>query len=300
LTGVAIVFSTLFTKTWRINKVMLGGNTLRRSIFRAQDVLLPLALFLSLNVAILTTWTAAAPLTWEEQLYKNGEPGPYRGTCYQSDPTRPMFEAKIAFASVLVAINVVTLILTNYQFWLARRLPSDFNETYYMGITNVVLFECAFVGVPILVAFRDNNTIFVLVRCAVASLSCMGILLPQFLPKLNNAQRNASVRLSISRTPTIVWSSVSEFVAGQLRFRAPQDSNTTSDTSGAFSSGAFTFARVGLLKVGAHDLEPVAEHSDAVDGEQLEPVLEDSASSRTVYFYSQHQGGSSAALFSDN
>jgi hypothetical protein len=135
---------------------MLGGNTLRRSMVRAQDVLLPLGLFLGLNVAILTTWTAVAPLTWKEQLYKNGEPGPYRGTCYQSDPTRPMFEAKIAFASVLIAINIVALLLTNYQVRLSRRVPSLFNETYYSGITNAVLSHY-------IVASSDDAALFVVV-----------------------------------------------------------------------------------------------------------------------------------------
>jgi hypothetical protein len=224
LTGVAIVFSVLFTKTWRINKVLLGRKRIGKNEGRAQDVILPMSLFLSLNVGILAAWTAAAPLTWKEQLYKDGEPGPFRGTCYQLDrATDSMFEAKIAFASVLIAINVVALILTNYQFWRARRLPNQFNETYYIGITNVVLFECVFAGVPFLIAFRDDATIFVIVRCAIESLTCLGILLPMFLPKLINSQRNATARPNVNRTPTIIWSSVSEFVNGRLRFRAPPE-----------------------------------------------------------------------------
>jgi hypothetical protein len=288
LTGVAIVFATLFTRTWRINKVMLGGNTLRRSMVRAQDVLLPLGLFLSLNVAILTAWTAVAPLTWKKQLYKNGEPGPYRGTCYQLDrETDPMFEAKIAFASVLGAINIVALLLTNYQVWLSRRLPSLFNETYYIGITNVVLFECVFAGVPILVASRDDATIFVIVLCSIESLTCLGILLPTFLPKLI-AKQSKATRPNLNRTPTIVWSSVSEFVAGRLRFRAPreQEPQTGVRVSGLKNrstpqpvpravseddSGAFGVVRV--VSRFDNPLETNAEGDGEVD-EGLEPIAE--------------------------
>jgi hypothetical protein len=115
--GINYIFDTKLGKAWRINKVLLGGNALRRTMIRAQDVLLPLGLFLSLSVAILAVWTAVAPLTWKEQLYKDGEQGLYRGTCYHLDrETDPKFEAKIAFASVLVAINIVALFITNYHY----------------------------------------------------------------------------------------------------------------------------------------------------------------------------------------
>jgi hypothetical protein len=303
LTGVAIVFSALFTKTWRINKVMLGGNSLRRTKVRAQDVLLPLGSFLSLNVAILIAWTAVAPLTWKEQLYKDGVPGqPYRGTCYQLDrESDPMFEAKTKFASTLLVINIVALILTNYQVWRARRLPSLFNETFYIGITNVVLFECVFAGVPILLASRDDASIFVGIRCAIESATCLGILLPAFLPKFISKQSTA--RPNLNPDPTIVWSPVSEFVAGRVQFRAPREQEPQ---SGVRVSGLKNISTpqpiprpvsednsgsLGVLRVisrfektsetnadgyGEVDegLEPIAEYSGALDDASLGPIAE--------------------------
>jgi hypothetical protein len=310
MTGIAVVLAVLFTKTWRINKVLMGANTLRRSMIHAHDVLLPLGLFLSLIVAILIAWTVVAPLTWKAQLYKNGEPGPYRGTCYQQGPEIDPVSYTIYL--VLCVIYFVALLLTNYQFWRARRLPSLFNENYYIGITNVVLFECVFAGLPILVAFSDDATTFVLVRSIIESLSCMGILLPLFLPKLIDKQSKAS-SLRFSRTTTIVWSSVSEFVAGKLRFRAAREEGPQAGVrvSGLNKtrpkpfkpmpqpvseggSGAFGVVRVVTRFADNHgpdneNLYPIAEQEGSgavvgsgVMGDILEPIAEDSGDAMSM------------------
>jgi hypothetical protein len=119
-TGVAITFSILFTKTWRINRVLSGSTALRRARIRPQDVLWPLCVLLGLNITILALWTTYSPLHWNSQLYKDGEPGPWRGSCYR---TYYLETAGIYFVLPLVFINVVALLLTNFQFWRARRLP---------------------------------------------------------------------------------------------------------------------------------------------------------------------------------
>jgi hypothetical protein len=290
--GVAVVFSILFTKTWRTNKILLSASSLSKNkMILPRDVLLPLGLFLGLNVAILTAWTAVAPLTWKEQLFKDGEPGPYRGSCYQLDrDADPKYRAKIAFSSLIIAINIIALLITNYQFWRARKLPSLFNESYYIGITNVVLFECVFAGIPILVAFSDNNAVFVVTRCVIESVSCMGILLPTFLPKLAKHQSKAPMRLT--RASSITWSSVSEFIGGKLRFHVrggepetgPRVTGLNNNRSKpkprprpqpVSEGGSGAFGVVRIVSRYEYNLEPNAEGSGAM-GNILEPNLEGS------------------------
>jgi hypothetical protein len=140
--GFTTVFAALFAKTWRINKVLLGSNGFRKAVIKPKDVLWPLCILLSLNLAILTAWTIVAPLTWERPILIDGKQGPWRGSCFYFDPEKdPKTRSKITFAVILAAVNVSALISTNYQFYRARNLPTLFNETQYMGIANIVLFE---------------------------------------------------------------------------------------------------------------------------------------------------------------
>jgi hypothetical protein len=157
----------------------------KKAIIRPQDVVGPLFVLLGLNLVILTTLTAVAPLTWERPILIDGKLGPYRGSCYHLDPINDSkYTAKVVFASLLLTVNFVAMLMTNYQFWRARKLPTLFNETYYIGMTNIVLFECVFAGVPLLAALKDDHASFAAVLCVVESFSCLGILLPTFVPKM--------------------------------------------------------------------------------------------------------------------
>jgi hypothetical protein len=147
----------------------------RKAVIRPQDVLWPLGILLGANLIILTTWTAVAPLTWERPILIDEQLGPWRGSCYHFDAkTDPMYAAKITFASLLMGINLLAMLMTNYQFYLARKLPSQFNETTYIGMTNVVLFESVFAGVPILATLNNDPATFVAVLCLILCFCCMG------------------------------------------------------------------------------------------------------------------------------
>jgi hypothetical protein len=110
--GVAVTFAVLFCKTWRINKVILGsGGAFRKATIRPRDVLWPMAVLVSLNLVILVAWTIVAPLTWERPIFIDGKLGPYRGSCYnwmyEGSTEDSLFAAKVAFAALLCAVNLV-------------------------------------------------------------------------------------------------------------------------------------------------------------------------------------------------
>jgi hypothetical protein len=183
-----VTFATLFAKTWRINKVLLGsGGALRKAIIRPQDVLAPMGVLLGLNLVILTTWTLIAPLTWERPILVDGKLGPYRGSCYYWHPdTDPTYKEKIVFATLLGAVNLVALLMMNYQVYRSRNLPSQYNESFYLSVTNLILFECVFAGVPILITTQGDSSTFVMTMCLIEGFSALGILIPMFAPKIVN------------------------------------------------------------------------------------------------------------------
>lgn len=183
--GVTTAFSALFTKTWRINQVYSSAQKCRRVTIRPRDVIWPLMLLLVVNVAILSAWTAYNPLTWKRLVLHSDiyqRPTVTEGSCNWRYPSKR--RGGMTMASILVGINVLALLLTNYQCYRARCLPTEYNETFYIWIANVVIFEAIVLGIPVIFIVQSNPASHMIVRSLVDTVFCLGILIPIFLPKL--------------------------------------------------------------------------------------------------------------------
>jgi gamma-aminobutyric acid type B receptor len=180
---------------------------------RPIDVLLPFAILTVLNLVILITWTITAPLRWERIMVEEdmfGQPIASKGTCTLAVSNRESTE--MTFLCLLVAVNVTALFLSNYQSYRARKLPSEFNETFYLAITNLVILEGMVLGAPILFIVEDDPASFIVIRSLLVSIICLAVLVPMFVPKFNGAMggkkakryvANASFKdRSVSQQPT--------------------------------------------------------------------------------------------------
>lgn len=65
--GFSITFAALFSKTWRINQFFHGTSKYERIKVTEKDVLMPFGVLLSLNIAVLVSWTILDPLTYVRQ-----------------------------------------------------------------------------------------------------------------------------------------------------------------------------------------------------------------------------------------
>jgi hypothetical protein len=190
-----MTFAALFSKTWRINIVYANARKCRRVTIRARDVLMPFAVLMVLNMTILITWTFVAPLRWERVIVEEdmfGQPVESRGTCYNAVSKGERKEA--IFLLLLGAVNVTALLLSNYQSYRARSLPSELNETFYLAMTNLVILEGMVIGVPILFVVGDDPTSFMLIRSLLVSIICFAVLVPMFVPKFTQAKDNKAKR----------------------------------------------------------------------------------------------------------
>jgi hypothetical protein len=110
----------------------------------------------------------------------------------------------------LAVFNFLAVVFANYESYLSRHLPSDFNETFYITLSMASILEGFLIGAPILFLARDNPTSFFVVSSMLIAFLCLAILLPMFVPKLvirysklnqsewRNALRNYSRRPSSS------------------------------------------------------------------------------------------------------
>jgi hypothetical protein len=187
--GFSTTFAALFSKTWRINIVHANARKFRRVTIRARDVLLPFAVLTVLNMVILVTWTIVAPLKWERIIEAEdvfGQPIESRGTCLRPFDSRD--SAEMTFLCLLGAVNVTALLFSNYQSYHARKLPSEFNEAFYLSMTNLAILEGMVLGAPILFLVGDDPASYMLIRSLLVCIICLAVLLPMFLPNFTKTE----------------------------------------------------------------------------------------------------------------
>ena len=179
--GFSLAQSALFSKIYRINQVFAKAQKFQRVKIRAVDVLKPLLLLMFLNVAFLTAWTITAPLTWVRKVTAKdefGRPTSSFGSC------DPQSQTTWLFLSLLLIINMLAIVVANYQSYLARNLPSDWNESFYVSLTNFILLETGILAAPVLFLVSNDPTAFLLVRSLSVFIIALAVMLPAFLPKI--------------------------------------------------------------------------------------------------------------------
>lgn len=182
--GFTTVFSSLFSKLMRVNKMFEESQSFRRVVVRYVDVMKPFAALLFINVAVLSAWTAVSPLRYvrvdstSTDMY--GRPLESRGTCFPDDPSF----ADVTFLVLWAMPNVFALLFANFQAYKARRVSVTYSESRYIGLSMVSLLQVVCIGVPSAVAARESPTALFIINSFVIAATCGSVLLPTFLPKM--------------------------------------------------------------------------------------------------------------------
>lgn len=196
--GFVTSFSSMFCRTWRLNKVIDKARRFQRVKVEVKDVLLPFVILLVLNVIVLSVWSTIAPLEWVRIDLSNydvfGRSRESYGKCASKDAA-----AEATFVTLLLIINLSAVVFSLYQSYLARNHPSQYNESYYVAIAMASKLEAILLGVPVLILLRDNPTASFLVRSILVAIICCAILLPMFVPKfrIRNTKRDLKRQVSI-------------------------------------------------------------------------------------------------------
>jgi hypothetical protein len=105
------------------------------------------------------------------------------GRGYVWDAVNNHESAETTFLCLLGTVNVTALLFSNYQNYHARSLPNEFNETFYLAMTNLIILEGLVIGAPILFVVGDDPAAFMLIRSLLVTIICLAVLVPMFLPK---------------------------------------------------------------------------------------------------------------------
>lgn len=179
--GFIVTFSALFSKLWRVNKIMAESRLLNRVKVTIFDVLVPFMVLLFCNAITLSVWMIVSPPEWNREaldLGKYGQVLSSQGSCHQS--------GDVAFFAPLIAVNGGALLLACYQAYIGRTATTEVNESKYIGMAMVCIFQSFFFGIPLIVISISDRSAYLFVTTSICFVICIATLLFIFIPKILN------------------------------------------------------------------------------------------------------------------
>jgi len=204
-TGFVVLFSALFSKTWRNKQILDNPDKFTRLKVPREDFAKQFVRLYAVNVAILLTWTLHTPLTWDRKAvsdtpddfeFDNSPPDTY-GTCSGED-------SAIYFAGSLAGVNVMAMVFAIAVAVQCRFISLEYDENKWIPIAMVGFIEVWVVSIPILILiYQSKNTqaMFMLQVGTVFTTSFFPLLV-FFVPKLRYMLDNKSSSNSNSHSST--------------------------------------------------------------------------------------------------
>lgn len=189
--GFTTIFAALFAKIWRLNQLVHHASHFRRVTIHVKDVLLPFAILMTINVALLLLWSFIDPLIWVRTKASDNTDYESFGCCYASSLVQDGtsadsgFSYSILWGGLIVLLNFCALAMANYQAWKARNTSTAYSESSYIGYTMVSLLQAILIGLPVLLLVLQSNAIvYYFVWSVLIFIVCTTILLLMFVPKM--------------------------------------------------------------------------------------------------------------------
>lgn len=140
--GHITVYSALFTKMWRVNKVL----QFKRRQIKMLHVAWPMFILIFSALIVLTLWTILDPLAWI-RVEVDSITLESIGECTS--------DHYAAFVAPLALLIVIPMIVTGYFAWKTKDVDDAFTESRWIYILIVVQLEVVLVATPTLVILQD-------------------------------------------------------------------------------------------------------------------------------------------------
>lgn len=214
--GITIIFAALFSKSWRLWKILHYSMKCRLVVVTIQDVIVPFIVLLVANVAVLLTWNIHDPLQFKRKAHEGTD------SWNRITSTHGSCQSKHAgiYGYVLFSLSLVAMILASIATWQIRKLKTAINESSYIGVVVIIYVQAMVVGAPLFhIIMRDRPQFFVPIISFLIFIVCMATLLLIFLPKVKHHKKREKL-LKQSRDKQNTNLAV-------LRHRAGEDSDRT-------------------------------------------------------------------------
>lgn len=143
--GQIMTFSALFTKLWRLDKVLQfrRGNKVTIS-----NVIAPLVVMLVITLVVLIVWSVVDPWTWNRIIISLAPVESY-GQCGCDNFW--------AFFGPLMALVIAAEILTAFFAWKTSDVPEDFRDSNAVFYAILTQLQAWLIGIPILAVLGTSS-----------------------------------------------------------------------------------------------------------------------------------------------
>lgn len=203
--GFSMTFSALFSKLWRINRLIQSAQRFSKAKVTVRDVMLPFCILMAANLTILICWTVIDPLHYTRTDHLGTDPwnriiSTY-GSCESADGDR-----SLPYLVSLAVVNFGALAVANFQAYKTRQIRSAYSESKYVGVVVASMTQAGLVGLPVLLLVDEAPQVKYLVRVLLVFVICLAILGFMFVPKILHHRREEETqmqsRVSVSFGPT--------------------------------------------------------------------------------------------------
>ncbi|CAB9528080.1 Gamma-aminobutyric acid (GABA) B receptor [Seminavis robusta] len=177
--GFVIIFASLFSKIWRMNRLISGAAHFRRLKLSARDVIVPLVVLLSLNLIFLVVWTAVDPMYWERGRRCGADEFTSYGVCRIGKT-----KVSVVMGLLVILVDSLALFMANYQAYKARNFSTEYSESKYIALAMMCILQVLMVGVPLSFLVTDSPPAWFLIRVFIAAIVTLSVLLLMFIPKI--------------------------------------------------------------------------------------------------------------------
>ena len=216
--GFTLVFSALFSKTWRVNKLFHNPNRFQRMKVKEKDVIMPLVVLMVANAIVLACWTALNPLQYV-RVENSGtdlwnRPTSSYGLCRSTAKSKG---GSIPYLVLIGVINLGALVFAIVQAYRARDIQTEFSESKYVMIVFASILQAAVIGIPIIFLSRSDPAVTYVVQTVLVFILSIVILLLIFVPKYLHHQEWRAKKAKTTRNPGITMSSDSNEAQSGLK-----------------------------------------------------------------------------------
>lgn len=177
--GWILVFSALFAKVRGLNKFFHNPLPSSKIKISNRDMLIPVLCLFSISLVVLILWTAISPPTFvreDTEFNEFGQPTQSSGICAYTDA--------LPYAVSIGIIYALSLIVSLYQIYEARKVATEYAEGEYIFLALVASLGIAFFGFLLWLVLDDQTGArFVVIACLVFLVN-MAVLLLIFVPKI--------------------------------------------------------------------------------------------------------------------
>ena len=168
--GFSITFGTLFTRIYRVHKLVGAATRLRRVTFDIYSALFWILGVLCIDATILIIWQILNPLHWTRVVLNHDKYGETLASIGMCTSTHWEY-----FASIMGTFHFILICIASYMCYATRKIPNSLSCTRGVSIAMISNLQIFIVGIPMVLLVSNDPQSSFFVRSAIVWMNDLAV-----------------------------------------------------------------------------------------------------------------------------